>query len=75
MLTPTPRSKPATQQPEIEMKGTNTIIVNKQQMIEIINEWWGRVTYMKDRVTSVEQENMNFVIVLEEQAEDDETNS
>ena len=58
------------------MKGTNTIIVNKQQMIEIINEWWGRVTYnTKDRVTSVDQENMNFVIVLEEQTEDDETNS
>ena len=52
------------------MKGTNTVIVNNEQMLNILNDWWERMTYItKDRVTSVDQENMNFVIVLEEKIE------
>ena len=52
------------------MKGTNTVIVNNEQMLNILNDWWERMTHItKDRVTSVDQENMNFVIVLEEKIE------
>ena len=52
------------------MKGTKTVIVNNEQMLNSLNDWWERMTYItKDSVTSVDQENMNFVIVLEEKIE------
>ena len=59
------------------MKGTNTIIVNSNQMNEIMNKWWDGFTYgTKDAVVSVEAvEGGNFEIVIDEVVPLDEAKS
>ena len=56
------------------MKGTNTLIVNPEQMCEIVQEWWDRHTYSfdnKQEVISVAQygEDSNFSIEIDETEE------
>ena len=51
------------------MKGTNTIIVNDEQMNDIVQKWWDGMTYgTKDKVICVygDSDNFNFCIELQE---------
>ena len=53
------------------MKGTNTLIINNEQMLEIIEQWWKSKTYSnmdKAKVSKVvANECDGFVITLEEE--------
>ena len=50
------------------MKGTNTIIVNADQMNVIVDKWWSGMTYgTAERVIDVTVDaNGNFEITLDE---------
>ena len=51
------------------MKGTNTIILNEEQMLDVMSEWWAGMSYSHkthDVVKRVYQsEDGNFEITIE----------
>ena len=50
------------------MKGTNTIILNAEQMNAVMTKWWSDMTYAtKDKVIDVSVDaNGNFEVILDE---------
>ena len=54
------------------MKGENTIIINREQMVSIVQAWWDDAqsgVVRTDTVTTVESNSYNgFVIVIEERS-------
>jgi len=52
------------------MKGTNTIIMSNEQILDILNQWWKDATYAhktEDTITKVVANDYDgFVITMEE---------
>ena len=52
------------------MKGTNTIILNEEQMNAVMTEWWSGIAYShktKDKCIEVSADGTgNFEIILDE---------